>query len=199
MDTLGDPSRTPEAAGGAAESSAVLLDRIRRGDSSALNALLERYLPALTRWAHGRLPASARDSIDTHDLVQDALMRSLARLSSFEHRGPGALHAYLRQAVMNRIRDELRRARPQNVDGVALLADRSPTPLERAIGAETLERYERALLRLRPIDREAIVARLELDFGYDELAALLGRPTPEAARLAVRRALLRLAEEMARA
>ena len=65
-------------------------------------------------------------------------------------------------------------------------------------GREALDRYEAALARLRPEDREAIVGRVEMDCSYEELAAALGKPTADAARKAARRALLRLAEEMKR-
>lgn len=58
------------------------------------------------------------------------------------------------------------------------------------------ERYKTALTRLRPEEREAIIGRVEMDYSYAELAEALGKPTPEAARKAAKRALLRLAEEM---
>ena len=88
-----------------------LLERVRAGDTAALNRLLDRYLPRLSRWASGRLPQWARDLSDTDDLVQDTLIRSVANLDHFEASGEGALQAYLRGAVMNRIRDEIRRHR----------------------------------------------------------------------------------------
>ena len=96
---------------GSATSSLVLLERVRAGDPQALNRLVQRYLAPLTRWAAGRLPGWARDLSDTDDLVQDALMRTVRQLDRFEPRRDGALHAYLRSAVMNRIRDEIRRCR----------------------------------------------------------------------------------------
>lgn len=109
----------------------------------------------------------------------------------------GALQAYLRQAVLNRLRDELRRKRrePVPVDVSELELEASGSPLEQAIGRENVERYEAALARLRPEDREAIISRLEMDCSYEELAEALGKPTPGAARKAAQRALLRLAKE----
>ena len=64
-------------------------------------------------------------------------------------------------------------------------------------GSETLERYESALLRLRPTDREAIMLRIELNYPYADIATALGKPSIAAAQMAVSRALVRLAEEMA--
>ncbi len=119
-------------------------------------------------------------------------------MDAFDVRGPGALQAYLRQAVMNRLRDELRRKgrSPAFVDVHDLDVAGEGSPLEEAIGAEAAARYVAALARLEPEEREAIIGRVEMDYSYADLADVLGKPTADAARKAARRALLRLAEEM---
>jgi len=182
------------------ESSLSLLARARAGDADALNALYARYLPRLQRWAHGRLPAWARDALDTHDLVQDTLAQVAHRLSGFEPRHEAAFQAYVRQVLLNRIRDEMRRAkrRPSSdaLDPAATAG--TPSPLEEAIGHETLERYELALERLDAGDREVIIARIEMGLSHQEIAAALGKPSAAAAHMAVSRALVRLAREMSR-
>ena len=58
-----------------------------------------------------------------------------------------------------------------------------PSPIEEAIGTEALERYEAALRRLRPVDRQAIVARIELGLPYTEIARTLRKPTIAFSRL----------------
>lgn len=191
----------PTAAGGPATSSSVgLLARARRGDRKALNDLIERLIPALRRWAHGRLPRWARNGTDTADLVQDALLNTVRRLSGFEPRRRQALQAYLRLAIQNRIRDELRRVgrhpAPNSID--LEWPDSGPSPLDQAADAETAQRYKLALARLRPEECEVIVARLELEYSYQQVAVATGRPTAEAARKAVQRALARLGEELER-
>jgi len=175
-----------------------LLARARGGEREALELLVTRCLPPLRRWAHGRLPAFARGAHETSDLVQDAVSRALGHLDDFEMRHQGALQAYLRQAVMNRIRDVIRyrRRRPEQTAVPEALVGDETSPLDRLIGAERLQRYDEALLRLRPADREAIVARLELQYTYAELAVLLDKPTANAARVAVTRALARLVDEL---
>jgi RNA polymerase sigma-70 factor (ECF subfamily) len=72
------------------------------------------------------------------------------------------------------------------------------SPLEDAIGAEALRQYDEALARLKPNEREAIVARVEMGYTYEELAESLGKPSWDAARKTAKRALVRLAQEMAR-
>lgn len=177
-----------------------LVERAKTGDSEALNDLFARYLPSLRRWASGRLPRWTRDLMDTDDLVQETVVRAVKRMDRFESRHEGALQAYLRQAIVNRIRDEVRRAKrapiAEALDDNA--ADAGASPLEDAIGAEALQRYEDALGRLRPEEREAIVARVEMDGSYQDVARALGKPSADAARMAVSRALLRLAQEMTR-
>jgi RNA polymerase sigma-70 factor (ECF subfamily) len=185
----------------ALESSFELVERARAGDAQALDRLCARFLPRLRAWASGRVPRGARDLMDTADLAQETLVRVIGRLDVFEQRHDGALAAYLRQALANRIRDEARRVqrRPRAVDADALeWRDLGPSPLEEAIGAETLELYEAALARLRPEDREAIVARVDLGTPYAALAELLDKPSEDAARMTVSRALVRLAQEMQR-
>ncbi len=182
----------------APETTIELLDLAKGGDRVALDRLLERCIPALRRWAHGRLPSAARGMQDTEDLVQDTVISAMRRLEAFEARHQGALQAYLRQAVMNRIRDVIRYHNRRPVVGSLpeSLRDEATSPLEAAIGAENLARYEAALLRLKPPDREAIIGRLEMMYPYDELAIVLGKPNAAAARMAVTRAMKRLATEM---
>ena len=165
-----------------------------------MERLFARHLKPLQRWASGRLPGWVRDLADTDDLVQDTLIQTFKKIGSFEPRGVGALQAYLRQAVLNRIRDEFRRKGrgPEVTELDDLELDGEQSPLEQAIGHEAVDRYERALERLKPEEREAIIARVELGYDYEELAAALGKPTPDAARKAAQRALVRLAEEMKR-
>jgi RNA polymerase sigma-70 factor, ECF subfamily len=175
-----------------------LLERFKQGDEDAVNALVERSLPPLKRWARGRLPQWARGLAETQDLVQDAVVRALPRLKTFEAKHPGALQAYLRQAITNHIRDEIRKVtnRPARAELSDAQPDAAPSPLEVAIGQEGVERYETALGALRPADREAIVARLELQQSYEEIAIALGKPSVDAARMAVARAVKALIKEM---
>src|SRR5882724_8161432 len=90
-------------------SSRRLVDRARIGDRTALGRLIGRCLPALTRWAHRRLPPWVRTAADTGDLVQDAVLRTLQQTCTLDVRSRRALAAYLREAVQNLIRDEHRR------------------------------------------------------------------------------------------
>ena len=175
-----------------------LLTAARSGDADALDRLFARYVPGLRQWASGRLPTWARDLGDTHDLVQETVLQVFRKLEGFEYRGEGALKAYLRRALMNRLRNEIRRARARPIaeELDSALEDPAPSPVAAAMDSQALASYDVALAKLRPEEREVIVARLELGMTYQEIADRLGKPSMDAARMAVARALVRLSEEM---
>jgi RNA polymerase sigma factor (sigma-70 family) len=195
-----DDESSPAGVDVPADATYSLLERAKSGDREALEVLFTRHIPTLRRWASGRLPRWARDVADTQDLVQDTVLQVFKRVEAFEPRGDGALQAYLRQAVMNRIRNEFRskRRRPS----IEHLDEQAPSdhtsPLEAAIRQQQLDRYDAALSRLSEQERDLIVARVEVGLTYEEIAEALAKPSWNAARMATARALLRLAEELKR-
>ena len=179
------------------EETVSLLQRVRGGDDDALNALLVRLLPRLRRWAHGRLPKSARGMLETGDVVQAVAAKAVRRLTSIEIEHSAALGYYLRQAIANEIASLWRKVghAPFETSVGDSLPGQMTSPLERLIGAERLRRYEAPLQRLSASERETIVGRFELAYDYDDLARYLGKPSAGAARVAVHRAVKRLTEE----
>ena len=177
-----------------------LLALASRGERAAVNALFTRYFPWLRSWSRRRLPRWARSVVDTSDLVQDVLMQTFTRLATFEAKGTGALRAYLRTAVDNRIRDEMRKIgrRPHatSLDQARQPARGGSSPLQQIIDDETWNRYLQGLNMLSVRERRLIVGRMELEYTYKQLAAIDGRSTPDAARMALKRALKRLSEVM---
>lgn len=199
----GEPDRTGSRLPATApsegpESTLSLVLRARGGEDTALNDLCARYLPRLERWARGRLPAWARGTTDTQDLAQMTITQVARHVHTFEPRHEGAFQAYVRQALLNQIRSQIRAAaRKAPPDSLGSgCASPEPSPLEQAIGQDLLERYDAALDRLKPSDREAIVARVEMGLTWSEAAQVLEKNSPGAAQMAVSRALVRLAKEM---
>jgi RNA polymerase sigma-70 factor (ECF subfamily) len=190
--SVSDPSEAADDA--LPESSLALLRRAQAGDSSALDALLARYRPRLRRWTHRRLPRWARDVAETDDLVQDTLVKAVRNLDDFVAESNDGFQNYLRRAIGNAVRDEMRKAsrRPAISQLDPSLQSDVPSPLERAVGRRRLARYEAALGQLTADEREAIVARLEFGFTHSELAAALGKRTPDAARKLCQKAIAHL-------
>jgi RNA polymerase sigma factor (sigma-70 family) len=191
MSTQSDPSPT-------LTSTRTLILRIRKGDARAREELFARFLPALRRWARGRLPGWARSLADTDDLVQVSLVRALGRVEEFDPRRQGAFLAYLHQILLNCIREEIRRAgrRPAAEPLEADLPEDRPQLLERTLGASAVETYGAALSELPERQQQAVILRIEFGFSYVEIAGILGGTTPDAVRMQVTRGLVRLAEKM---
>ena len=188
------PASSPKAG----DSTEDLVIRAKVGDRSAENEIVRRNLPRLRRFAHGRLPSRLRHGYDTEDIVQDSLLNTLQRIASFDTTRPGGLQAYLRVAIQNRVRDECRRRVPiASSEELAEVIDKGPSPFDRAWEKEIAERQQAALEHLRPADRALLVAWIDMGYDYKQLARLFGKPTPNAARVAVHRALRRVVEAVA--
>lgn len=174
-----------------------------REDSSSRFAAVERViatlLPFFRRWTHGRLPAYARRRMDTGDIVQEAIVGVLRNLGQIDTADPQALAKYLAIAIRNRIADEVRRASHGEVaNRITDPADPAASPLEEAIDSESQRQYRAALLSLADDDQALLVGRIELGLSFEELALVTKRHSPDAARIATRRAALRLARTMGR-
>jgi RNA polymerase sigma-70 factor (ECF subfamily) len=172
----------------------------RRPAFARLEPLLARLIPGLARWTHGRLPRHARRRCDSWDLVQDACSGALQHLDLLELEDPSRIDAYLRQAIRNRIRDEIRRSRIGETDTEAPPAaiDREPSPLDRTLESDERRRFRLALLALPEADQLLVVGRVELHLEYADLARATGRSSADAARRAVRRAMMQLGRELGR-
>jgi RNA polymerase sigma factor (sigma-70 family) len=182
------------------QSTVELTIRARAGDEVALEALCLRCLKSLTRFAAGRLPPAVRGMVDTQDVVLEAVQRGMGRLHEFEVRHPGALIAYMRTILKNLIVDHLRVVvrQPLQVSLDQDHADHGQSPLQRVLDEEQIELYEAALECLKPRDSALVTLKIEEQLAYEDIAVELGLPSANAARVATKRAVLRLAHEMAR-
>lgn len=175
-------------------STANLLHRIRSGDAVAKERLVAIYLPILMRWAKGRLPVTARSLAETQDLVQMTLIRALNHIDDFKSYREGAFLAYLRKILMNIVYNEIRRPQSKFADPTTNPEDLPPN--ESALSQEQIIQYEGALAKLKEADRESIILRLEFGLSYGEIAAAMRKPSANAARMFVSRALVNFATYM---
>jgi RNA polymerase sigma-70 factor (ECF subfamily) len=91
------------------ETSLSLLERLRQPDGEAWQRLVALYTPLLRGWLRQHFLQDA----DCDDVVQEVLLRIVQEAPHFRHnRRPGAFRAWLRQVVVNRMR-EFRRSRPR--------------------------------------------------------------------------------------
>ena len=183
-----------------ADSEQRLIERARAGQPVGSRATLHAVRVVAPAVGRGRLPVWARDGLDTSDLVQDALHETLSRITTFRSAHAAALRGYLRRTVENQISDHRRRALFRLNHGGApsepvRLSDEAAPQLRELMGKQNWARYLEGLKQMTPRHRRLIVGRVELGYSYRQLALIDGS-TPDAARMALGRALARLSVVM---
>jgi RNA polymerase sigma factor (sigma-70 family) len=179
------------------DSTIVVFEQAREGSLAARRELLTRTMDPLRRWARGLLPRYARAEANTDDIVQDVVLRALKALPRFEYNTAGAVLAYLRTSVRNRIADEIRKVARRGVpQELVEVVDDRVSPLEELILRERSERYIAALRAMRPNDRLLLILRLEQRLSFDEIARRLRKSTATSARIAFGRALKKLGQHL---
>lgn len=170
---------------------ALLLERIRAGDSAAHTALVARVSPLLTRFARGRVPQLLRHQQDTADLVQGTWLRVLDRLPLIESRSAGDFFAYLRTVLINALNESLRRQQRAPIQ--AADAERLGDVLVASdVAADDWLSYEQALQTLDLEHRNLVLMRFEFGMSFVEIGSELG-DTADAARMKLNRAIARMA------
>jgi len=187
----------------AVAATATLLARIQGGDASARDDLFRRFEAPLLRFLHGRLPWAARGVLDSHDAAQEICLKVFRSLDSFEHRGVGAFWAFLRSSALNYVRDLSRTPGKLSHADTLMDASNAPpatatSPLDRVIRGEDYDSFERSLAVLDERTRGALLMRFELDAEYSMIAEEFEFASTDAARMAVTRAIDKVAAEMAR-
>lgn len=175
-------SREPNADDGV-HSEAELLDRIRQGDSEAFDAVARMHAPRLYRLAL-RLTGRVEDA---EDLVQETLVRALPKLRKFE--GRAMVSTYLIRAMTNLWKNRLRsksRSRivdwfrggsdQEQADPGELQPDPAPSAEALMIGVDRGSALRRALQKIAPPFRLALLLREVEEMSYEEIAEMTESP-----------------------
>ena len=173
---------------------AQLLKDIRDGDLGARGRLIARIEPLLRNFAHGRVPQMLRHQQDTADMMQVTWLKVLDKLPRIQVQERGAFFAYLRQVLVNALRDALR-AQARTPD---IVADDGENALQSVVSAENISAqdwlaYEQALHKLPEEFRHAVVMRFEFGMTFVEMGLELNQ-SPDSVRMRVSRALVLMAE-----
>lgn len=178
-----------------------LVTLAKKGDRSAVETLFRRYRPRLEAFLYARIPYHARRLFDTQDVVQDVCFKIFAALDRFEARGIGSFWCFARTIAHNHLVDANRRGAAlhetkMNEGSGSCPSAFEPGPSREAEGHESAEDFDRALEKLPERVRTAVLMRLELGLEWNVIAAECGYPSPDAARVAIKRALKEIAAEM---
>lgn len=172
----------------ATEPDAVLIACVLGGQTEQFGELVKRYQGALYRHA----VSMVLDHDVAADMVQDALMRAYANLSSC--RDHTRFRAWVFQTLRNRCLDYLKEARRLNVrlDDAEPIVDTSDGPMNLVERSRLNATIARALASLSEDQREAFVLRCVEGLSYEEMTELL-----EASVSALKMRVLRAREALA--
>ena len=155
-----------------------------QGDQTGYQALYEAFAPGLYRLCYGIL--LNRD--DAEDVAQDAFVYAFKNLRRYDA-AKASFKTWLYTIAICRCRNLYRRSRPlldlANLWQNPVLAPRDESPEAAYAQRSAQEALERALLRLKPSLREAIVLRYAHNLTYREIAEVMDCP-PKTAESRVR-------------
>jgi len=184
----------------------ALVERLRSGERSVLDPLLEQHRPYLRRVIEARLDKRLRRRVGVSDVVQATQLDAIQRIDDYIAKGDLPFRWWLRRAAHERLKRvwaENVQAAKRDIRREVPLPDRSSlflaaqvvgagsSPSQRLAKKEQAQRVRQALARLSEGDREILLMRAFEDLPYDEIGYVLGIE-PAAARKRHGRALLRL-------
>ncbi len=156
-----------------------LIERIRQGDSTAFQALVEKYQRKLYAVAYGLL-GNREDALDS---VQEAFVKAYRSLDRFK--GESSFYTWLYRITVNAAidigrkqdrRNEvefLEEVEPGEEKGEYPVASPGETPAEQLMRKELGALIEDAIQQLPPEQRTAIVLREIEGLSYREIAKLM--------------------------
>jgi len=182
-----------------------LFDDASRGDATALDQLLQRYLPQLHAFVRTRLGPHLRAHESSLDVVQSVCRELLEARGRFDFLGEDRFRAWLFTSALNKVRERHRRlhagkrdvAHEQDggdFDDATYLAHLL-TPSQVAIGNETARAVAEAMAALTEEHREVITLARLVRLPHRVIAEVLSR-NEAAARQLLARAMVRLVREL---
>lgn len=195
-------------------SECVLLEQLAAGDESVLGDLFALHRDRLWRMVNFRLDRRLTGRIDADDILQEAYVEAVRRISHFVHNGQ-SFYVWLRMVVMQTMvdlhrhhlgaqkrdirREQTKRPAYPEATSVSLirhLVGEVSTPSQVAAKAESLRQLEEALRQMDPIDQEVLVLRHFEELTNTEISELLGIEQ-KAASIRYVRAIARLRNVLA--
>jgi RNA polymerase sigma-70 factor (ECF subfamily) len=165
---------------------ATLIDRLRGGDTTALEGLMERFAPRVYRLAYG----ITHNEADAEEVVQDVFLSLFRKIDGFE--GRAALGTWIYRITVNAalikrrgkrvelevfLEDHLPTFREdghREGDRAWLLADWSESPEEELLSDETRRMVRRMIASLPDRYRVVLLLRDLEELSNEETAEILG-------------------------
>lgn len=181
-----------------------MLKQARTGSPEALNLLYERCAGRVLAFIRLRLGKDLRARLESRDILQATLLKSLEHLDDLEGSDTRSLMAWLARIAEHEIRDcadfhhRQRRdaARELPVDDDAPLPALTRSALSRILLDERAAQLEAALESLSPDHREVILLRKFEELSFADIGRRLGK-SDDACRMLLARAMTALTLKMA--
>ena len=180
-----------------------LIAQAKAGSPDALNLLYERSAPRLLSFIRLRLGRQLRERLESRDILQAAMLRSLERVRQFEGDQTRSWMAWLARIAENEIRDRADHQHRQRRDAAREVSlDDPPIPaltrsaLTRVLQSEQSQQLETALESLSDAHREIILLRAFQELSFREIGARLNK-SEDACRMLMARAMTALTLKMA--
>jgi len=168
------------AQNGISEEEARILRGLRAGIDSAYQELIDRYEQPIFNMVYRLLG----NQTDACDVVQEVFLKVFRSVHSF--REQSSLRTWIYRIAVNEAHNHRRwfarhcrrevpieRDRPDDDYFVELARDPGRSPYDQALDSETRAMVERALTKINPLFRTAVVLRDIQNMSYEEIADIL--------------------------
>lgn len=196
---LTQPSKNPVAEGHETPQTtpdALLVERLRNGQSTAGEELVRKYYQPLVRYLH-RLVGSEQLAEEMH---QQTWLSVLEHLHRFDAKNVnGGFKAWLFRIATNKANDHWRGAGREKAakQGLRLVTDEElPAADFRMEGSEQEQKLKRAIEKLPEAQKQVLMLRYYSNLKFIEIAQMLGCPLNTALGR-MHKAMLKLKELMA--
>lgn len=150
------------------EADRALVSRLRQGDQTAFDTLVQQHQKDLFRLAY-RMTGNAEDA---KDLSQEAFVRAYRGLGTFD--GRSRLSTWLYRITVNLCISHLRQRRPSDGGEIPEThADLSAKPLDELEEREVYRAVGDAVAQLPPQQQAALLLRVHHGLPYREIAEIL--------------------------
>lgn len=174
------------------------VERLRRGDLDAFDALLARLKNRLFRY----LLRLVGEPATAEDLFQQCWLKAMTHLHRYDRRR--SFDPWLFAIARNLAIDHLRRKKAQSLDdplesgepASMLLPATEPGALERLLQKERRQFLAERVAELPLVYREALTLRFEEEMSFEEIAEVMGTPL-STAKSRVQRAVRALRLDLA--
>jgi RNA polymerase sigma-70 factor (ECF subfamily) len=172
------------------EATQILIDKAKGGDRAAFDDLIERFRSRLRSRLESWSQFQLGPRLDVEDVLQGIFLRAFRAIDHFEWQDDDAFFRWLCGIAKRALADEARASWRETLKKAEAIPDgfpvSGPTPSRILRREERLHRLERALQKLNPDYRQALLLSRIEGLTMKEIGERLGRSTDSVKHLIAR-------------